>query len=370
MEKRIEKILSFEKDFENSFDIEVILNPELLDGYFYSEKKKVKHHICLIKDYLEDYSLFTSLVERYKVHSDYLITKKDNELCIGCMLNCANQIHPTFNFVCYFIILNIEVRGNSFHRQDKNTLIINCLNLFSIKDEILVFDFEKMTRYFKEYDIKRIKSNLLAGKPIDNLDFLNKLSDLINEFDDEISVFSDEPTVKCSVIRVIENKEKYYNKKIAIDGLHEKSADCESKKDNKKSKRSNSISTENSTPICKLKKTKSEIVLEKLNQYGFSELEILKDINIKFLVEHIFTNTKTPYKIAYLSYLGFIEKIDTEYCDSQKDLHKLLEKIIGVNERAVRGNINGINQKISKDRIRYTAYKHIEKVKEHYQTLK
>tara|TARA_R110001592_G_scaffold119760_1_gene323187 strand:+ start:1455 stop:2531 length:1077 start_codon:yes stop_codon:yes gene_type:complete len=358
MEKRMEKISTFEKDFKNGFDIEVILNPELLDGYFYSEKEKVKHHMCLIKDYIEDYSLFITLIELNKVHSDYLITKKVNEPCVGCMLDCANQIHPTFNFACYFIILNIELRGNSVHRQDKNTLIINCLNLFSVKDEILVFDFEKMTRYFKEYDIKKIKSNLLAGKPIDNLDFLNKLSDLINEFDDEISIFSDEPTVKCSVMRVIENKEKYYNKKIAIDGLREKS------------KGSNSISSENSTPICNLEKTKPETILKKLNQYGFSELETLKDIDIKSLVEHIFTNTKAPYQIAYLSYLGFIEKIDTEYCDSQKDLHKLLEKIIGVNERAVRGNINGINQKISKDRKRYTAYKHIEKVKEHYQTLK
>ena len=235
MEERIEKVLSFNKDYANGFDIEVILNPELLDVYFYSEKKKVKHHMCLIKDYLEDYSLFISLVERYKVHSDYLITKKDNEPCIGCMLDCANQIHPTFNFACYFIILNIEIRGNSFHKQDKNTLIINCLNLFSIKDEILFFDFKKMTRYFKEYDVKRVKGNLVEEEPIKNLIFLNKLSDVLNEIEDEVSVFSDEPTFKCSVMRVIENKEKYYNKKITIDALHEKS------------KGSNSISHENST---------------------------------------------------------------------------------------------------------------------------
>jgi hypothetical protein len=88
------------------------------------------------------------------------------------------------------------------------------------------------------------------------------------------------------------------------------------------------------------------------------------------LVKHIFSDTKLPYQIAYLWHLNFIEKIAAEHCDSKKDLHELLGKIIGADERAIRGNVNGLDQEKSADRIRYTAYLHVEKVKIHYQNIK
>ncbi|PQJ77517.1 hypothetical protein [Polaribacter glomeratus] len=217
MENRIEKILTLTKDFKNIYDIEIVLNPELLDEYFYSVKKKVKHHLCLIKDYLEDYNLFISLIKLYKIHPDYFINKQENTSCNGCLMNCINHMHPTFNFACYIIIANIEVRGSSIHEQDKNSLVINCLNLFSIKDELLFYDYEKMIANFTEFDFRSINHILSQNIDLKNLEYLNKLGDSINSIDSQISIFYNYKKKPCVIKKHIKNKKKYFDKKIIID---------------------------------------------------------------------------------------------------------------------------------------------------------
>lgn len=117
------------------------------------------------------------------------------------------------------------------------------------------------------------------------------------------------------------------------------------------------------------KKTKIEKILKKLNEYQFHKLKPVTAVAYMPLTSHVFDNA-LPYQIAYLEYLGFVNHLYNNYCNSNKELHKLLADILCANERAVRGNINGIRNENSKDRERYTAHLHIENVEKHYLKLK
>lgn len=122
-------------------------------------------------------------------------------------------------------------------------------------------------------------------------------------------------------------------------------------------------------PKVKSELTKAQILENKLNQYNFDSLEKVTGNNKTDLINKI-SNNSLPFQIAYIDYLGFISYLNDNHCNSNVALHKLIAEILNTTERAVRGNINGIRNIKSVDRKRYTAYKHQEKVKEHYLTLK
>jgi hypothetical protein len=106
-----------------------------------------------------------------------------------------------------------------------------------------------------------------------------------------------------------------------------------------------------------------------LNKYKFDELPMTLAVDLNILIKFILAKS-LPYQIAYLNYLNFIKHLEDNYCDSQIGLHQLLSKILSQQERAIRGNINGLRNEKSTDRKRYTAHIHVNKVKEHYLTLK
>ncbi len=114
--------------------------------------------------------------------------------------------------------------------------------------------------------------------------------------------------------------------------------------------------------------TKTQKLEIQFNKYNFDNLEKVNNHNKTHLINKI-ANNSLPFQIAYLDYLGFINYLYDNYCDSFVALHKLIAEILNTTERAVRGNINGIKNEKSVDRKRYTAYQHIEKVKQHYTTL-
>lgn len=122
---------------------------------------------------------------------------------------------------------------------------------------------------------------------------------------------------------------------------------------------------ENIEPI----KQKHEIVLNKLNEYKFNELETVKNLDLDNLSKHIFCKD-LPYQIAYLDFLGFIIELKKSYCTTNVNLHKRLAKILDTNERAIRGNINVLKSYSKEDENKYTSHLHRESVKEHYGTLK
>ena len=123
----------------------------------------------------------------------------------------------------------------------------------------------------------------------------------------------------------------------------------------------------------KSKKTKSEKLTKKLNNYGFAKLEMVASLskNAKNKLLNILVLHKLPYNIAMLNYLGFLDFVKKEYCDSYDNrLHKKIAKILEKDERSVRGNTNVLNSNSKESRSQYTAHLHEEEVKRDYELLK
>ncbi len=112
---------------------------------------------------------------------------------------------------------------------------------------------------------------------------------------------------------------------------------------------------------------KHEIILSKLNDYKFNELEKVGKLDLK-IVKHICTES-IPYKVAYLDYLGFIKHLGS-YTTTKVEIHKILSEILDTTQRSIKGNINVLNPISKEDKTRYTAHEHNKNIEKHYQLLK
>lgn len=118
------------------------------------------------------------------------------------------------------------------------------------------------------------------------------------------------------------------------------------------------------------KQTKNERLTGELKKYGFFELELIKELPSKGKLLEILGDNKVPYKIAMLEFLGFINHLEDEYCNSKTDLWKLLSEIISIPERTAKGHVNALNDFSNEDKKKYTSHIHKENVKKDYQKLK
>ncbi|QXP71048.1 hypothetical protein H0I29_02845 [Polaribacter sp. R2A056_3_33] len=365
----MEKIFDFLKilnENDDELNLKICLNPEILDDYFYI-KDRQKHHICQLKEIYDNDSVFDEIINSHKISENLFVGKVLDSPCDKCTSFCSKNVSPFFNCVSYFVSINIQNKLNSNNQFEMQKLINHFFTLFSVENETYFFDFEKMWKYFADYDISQEEKELSKNDIIQNMEYLNEYKNVLNTVEIRMStILNKEFKTFAPQIKFIENKEKYFDRALFINIKKDLLKKDNQSTNNLGSDIANFENDSNNNP----RKTKSQIILEKLNQYGFSKLEILKDREITPLIEHIFINTKAPYQIAYLWFLGFVNNLDEEYCKSQKEIHELLEKITDIPRRSVRGNINGIRNEFSTDRRRYTAYKHIEDVKKHYQTLK
>lgn len=133
------------------------------------------------------------------------------------------------------------------------------------------------------------------------------------------------------------------------------------------------ISKENNNLVNQPQELKPERPLE--SSRLLMELEINR-LN-KFLESKSFTSKaaneimdaisagETPFRVALLYKLGFIDYIKKEYCQGKaKERDVLLSKILNVPCRRIKGNINVLNPNSLEDRIKYTSHLHIENVNE------
>ncbi len=123
-----------------------------------------------------------------------------------------------------------------------------------------------------------------------------------------------------------------------------------------------------------MEKSKSEILKENLNQYGFFKLEKVKSLsesNKVTLIEAISQNG-IPYAIAMFDYLGYLKLLEKEYLTPKYKLHRKIASWFNSDKegRAIRGNINSLLIKDTTGKERYTAFLHKETVKIHYEQLK
>ena len=115
----------------------------------------------------------------------------------------------------------------------------------------------------------------------------------------------------------------------------------------------------------------SEILSTELNKYGFFELDKIKEFPKTTKLVELLRGSVLPYQIAMLDQLGFIDFLIKEHCKTKRKAASLLSKIIGKNDRDIRGNIDCLSE-VSGERERgvYKSHEFKEIVKEDLKKLK
>ena len=118
--------------------------------------------------------------------------------------------------------------------------------------------------------------------------------------------------------------------------------------------------------------TKSEELKVNLIKYGFFELpkvKVLSPKNQSKLFEKLNTNV-SPYIIAMFDYLGFLKHLTMEYSMTKAKINDTIGKMLDIDPRTVKGNINVLTDYSEEKKVRYTSHKHKETVINDYNLLK
>lgn len=139
-------------------------------------------------------------------------------------------------------------------------------------------------------------------------------------------------------------------------------------KELKKYRAEKKVQLEHSKP----KRTKEELLTDKLNKYNFLDLPKVKALNQSSQDQLIklISSQNTPYQIAIFNYLDFIKHLLEEHFKTKKKLYKGIAQILNSQERTIKGNILVLNSKSKENRQRYTAHIHKEQVEKEYHQLK
>lgn len=376
----MKKILSLLENMnDRTFLFKAIANPEIQDEY-YGIPNRNKHHLCFIKEYIDDNVLFESLINSYEatgIPEEILKYRMNNNLCLDCELNCFNSVHYMFNFATYTIFVNVELNPYLKNKNERKKIVLKCLNLFSVKNERLTYDFQRMSIYFSEYDIEKQYEELSSNKNIiQNMEYINDQKDFIYYIQNKINNATG-VKVKTykSKIKFLKQKEKFYDKKLFLQDKSERFKEENLSAPFNFDKISDDLSKEKSKSNvfkyeAKKRETLSELALKQLNEYGFSKLETLKNRNASAIVTHIFNKQTYSYKVAYLHFLGFTKHLEVKFCKTRVELNKILATIFNTSDREIAGNMNVLTCKNSKEkRPRYNADEQLEKVIKHYQLL-
>ena len=332
---------------------------EVLNDFFKSANFKInKKPVCLIREFLNDDELF--FVEMQKFYDKTVLAGfNDKEICCKeCKFNCSDNICTEFKKSAFFFVMFLLTQIHFMGINDRKKFVIKFFYDFNFINDEWSWDFEKTYSRILNFSMYSIDKSFSANK-----DTFKNVKDL-NEINDElITTKSMMNNLVNEKIAPFENYVIYFEKKLI-------SYKTKYELEKEEQANVNIISKDKEVKEFELKKIKSEIILEKLNEYGFSELPMLKDVDIKKLAMHIFNNKTYPYKVAYLYHLGFIDYLKDNYFTKGVELHKKLADIIGTTAREIGGNINVLTSRISNDnKTLYKAVIMLEKVKENYQTI-
>lgn len=315
----------------------------------------------LIK-YLGSDELYDEIFTKFSQYLHATLPTKVKAPCLYCNGNSENESDKRCATYSVEANMNLFFASREFVSViENNKLLINkpkdikeltlkFFECFLFNNGRVIFNIDRMTIYCLKVGFKTLSQIFDNNEPLNNMsNIVDALDDLNSQFL-EFKMFNDEIPIHLEPqIDFFNNKLNTYKTKYFINQ--------ELKKEIKKQNNNESI------------KSKQEKILPKLNQYKFNELEKVKHLDINNLTLHIFDKS-LPYQIAYLYHLGFIDSVFENYCKTQVDMQKVLSKILDTDIRSIRGNINGLRNKNSNDRKRYTAHLHTDKVIKHYQLLK
>lgn len=102
-------------------------------------------------------------------------------------------------------------------------------------------------------------------------------------------------------------------------------------------------------------------VLEKLDEYGFTQFLGNKNLSVK--IKELIIENEMPYRIALLKEIGFLDYFFKEYAKTKEHGFELLSKVFEYGKRRIKGNINVLNPKTKEDKTVYTSHKYKETVR-------
>lgn len=333
---------------------------ELIDKYYnITDEKLHKNHICILRDVSNNDKAFNEIIEYYRNFSEDSKRIDFNTPCENCDLECCNNINVNFNFFAAVFITDLFNRRFTYN-SDMNAELTNLFfKQFYIEENEIKFNEKRMMTLFIDYDIEVLEEGLTLNETLTNIKTLLEVKNYLISFKNRFNNLSDEKITEIKThINFTNNKLEFYQNIYDLEKQEQLLLENNDKK------------VQDDNPNYLVKKTKSEIILAKLNKYGFSELEMLKNINIINLAIHIFNKKTFSYKVAYLYHLGLVKHLNENYCDSSIELNKILADILNTSSREIAGNINVLNCANSTEKkTRYDADEQLEKVIEHYQTI-
>ncbi|MEI8086205.1 MAG: hypothetical protein WCG93_08320, partial [Paludibacter sp.] len=118
--------------------------------------------------------------------------------------------------------------------------------------------------------------------------------------------------------------------------------------------------------------TKLEKLKNDLKEYGFLSLPKIKTIspeNQSILFEKMNSNG-IPYTIAMFDFLGLLKHLSKEHSMTKSKINDTIGFWLGIAPRAIKGNINVLDDYSNEDKNRYTSHLHKENVLNDYNQLK
>ncbi len=119
--------------------------------------------------------------------------------------------------------------------------------------------------------------------------------------------------------------------------------------------------------------TNTSTIRERLRRYNFFELEKVAKLKNSDGLINLLVNSKTPYQVAMLEYLGFNDYLRKNHSNnSNTKRNEILAKILGVSFDTAKNLVNTLtpNAGTSEDRkARYTSWMHVKTVINDYNKL-
>ncbi len=138
-------------------------------------------------------------------------------------------------------------------------------------------------------------------------------------------------------------------------------------------KTQNNINNEKtSTVVSNIYQIQLSRLKSNLEEFGFLSIDKIQTLDASSVhkVYELLSENNLPYKIALLDYLGLINHLQKNYCNTKDKTYSKLSEILKEDFRSVKGNILVLNSLSKENRTRYTAHNHKENVERDYQSLK
>ena len=214
IEEKLDNIVRYSKKiFENSnfYDL------EYLELFNLNNIKREKHHVCYIREYLNDDKYFKEQMSVFEILKSDDIAEI-NIKCVDCTDKCIYTVDIFFNYMMLFFVINIHNREFFLNLKEKNALAVKFFKHFKIINRQFRFKLEEYLKLLADYDLKYYNYLLSKNSTLNNLKYLNESQDYIDTFVIRLNnINNDIRKSNLPISTFIKKKNKYFKNKHFIE---------------------------------------------------------------------------------------------------------------------------------------------------------